>query len=59
MADNPKYKVERHDQDDGTIAYECWCAHPYYRVYSINTFESDYAKRDAERLCRLLNADQP
>lgn len=49
------YTIERHDQDDGTIDYECWSLNPYYRVFCISDFESDHAKRDSEYLCKLLN----
>jgi hypothetical protein len=55
MPSKMNYTIQRVDEEDGTIVYECYSSHPYYRVFAISTFESDYAKRDADRICRLLN----
>lgn len=49
------YKLERHDQDDGSIVYEIWSVEPYYCVVQIGEFLNEHAKRDAENILALLN----
>lgn len=47
------YTVERHDQEDGSITYEVWSHHPYYRICSINDrHDNASAKRDAEFIAK-------
>ena len=49
--------VERHDQDDGTISYEIWCHIPlnYHRVVTLNDYDNENAKDDAELIVRAVN----
>lgn len=52
------WTVERHDQDDGTINYEIWAIDPpaiYHRVATINDYDNEHAKDDAELIARAVN----
>jgi hypothetical protein len=49
--------VERHDQDDGQINYEIWCqdAPTYHRVVTLNDWDNENAREDAELIVRAVN----
>lgn len=51
------YHLERHDQEDGSITYEIWDYNPesYRRLCSINEFDNNSAKQDAELIIKSLN----
>lgn len=42
--------AERHDHEDGTVAYEIWCLSPYWRICSIYDNDNQYAKKCAEQI---------
>lgn len=61
MATTPRpWVVERHDQDDGSISYEIWCqTRPYYhRVVTLNDWDNNHAREDADLIVRAVNATE-
>jgi hypothetical protein len=53
------FVVERHDNDDGSIAYELWTANLHHRVFRMRDDDNPNAKNDAELICKLLNNQRP
>jgi len=53
---NAKWYVERHDDDDGTIAYEIWCLKPYWRVTTLYEWDNSHAHVFAEHIASAHNA---
>jgi hypothetical protein len=53
------FVVERHDNDDGSIAYELWTANLHHRVFRIRDDDNANAKADSALICKLLNNQRP
>jgi hypothetical protein len=53
------FMVERHDNEDGSIAYEIWTYDMNKRVASICDDDNPQAKADAELIVKLLNNQRP
>lgn len=53
------FSVERHDNDDGSIAYEIWTHNFEDRVLRMVDNDNPRAKADAELICKLLNNQHP
>ena len=51
-----RWIVERHNTDDGAIAYEIWSAGLRHRVCRIVDDDNPAANRDAEHIASLHNA---
>jgi len=51
------FRVERHDQGDGSITYEIWDTFTgtYHCVCAINDGYHPFAKHDAELIAKALN----
>jgi len=54
----PRVRLERHDQEDGSITYEIWHINGHSRICSINDrYDSERAKDDAEFLVKAWNKE--
>lgn len=53
------FMVERHNNDDGSIAYELWTRQMQKRLFSMRDDDNKNAKADAELICKLLNNQHP
>lgn len=51
-----RWAVERHSNDDGSIAYEIWSANMRHRVCRICDDDNPAALRDAEHIVKIHNA---
>jgi hypothetical protein len=52
------FRVERHDQEGGAIAYEIWdyFSGTYHRLCTIDDSDNPHAKHDADLIANALNA---
>lgn len=50
-----RWCVERHDNEDGSIAYEVWSIDGEHRVFRLVDDDDPFAKRDAEHIVALHN----
>ncbi len=53
------FMVERHNNDDGSIAYEIWTTDMKLRVVRMCDDDNKNAMADAELICKLLNNQHP
>lgn len=53
------FTVERHDNQDGSIAYEIWTHDLQSRVLRMRDDDNKNAKADAELIAHLLNNQHP
>jgi hypothetical protein len=53
------FMVERHDNDDGSIAYELWTTDMKKRIFRVRDDDNKNAKADAEYIAYLLNNQHP
>lgn len=53
----PRVRLERHDQEDGSITYEIWHVDGFSRICSINNrYDNERAESDAKFLVTAWNA---
>lgn len=50
-----RWRVERQDNEDGSIAYEIWTVDMEHRVGRFVDDDNRYARRDAEHIVALHN----
>lgn len=53
------FMVERHDNDNGSIAYEIWTTDMKHRLVRMCDDDNKNAKADSELICKLLNNQHP
>lgn len=53
---NAEWTVERHDHEDGGIAYEIWCWKPHWRITTVYDWDNAHAHVFAEHIASAHNA---
>lgn len=53
------FTLERHDNEDGSIAFEVWSTNMKWRVLRMVDDDNPNAKADAELITFLLNNQHP